>query len=167
MRRLHLTRSCASSPDNSLRHVVPDVFQPPQLRSSSPSFPRHLHHHHSLAYVFFLSSQYIPIPLQPTFLHFLGCFSHLRCPSNSFIPDSVQLGYSTHPHFRHIQLLFHSRKYTCGLNFGQVLFLHRSLKICEFNQSKFRVFNSLDTPKCLIVFSFSKCILWCTIVSIE
>ena len=64
--------------------------------SSSPSFPRHLHRHHSLAYVFVFSSQYMPIPLQPTFLHFLGYFSHLRCPSNSFIPNSVQLGDSTH-----------------------------------------------------------------------
>ena len=25
----------------------------------------------------------MPIPLPPTFLHFLGYFSHLRCPSNS------------------------------------------------------------------------------------
>ena len=32
------------------------------------------------------------IPLQPTFLHFLGYFSHLRCPSNCSIPYSVQLG---------------------------------------------------------------------------
>ena len=30
--------------------------------------------------------------LQPTFLHFLGYFSHLRFPSNSFIPNSLQLG---------------------------------------------------------------------------
>ena len=51
------------------------------------------------------SSQNMPIPLQPTFLHFLGYLSHLLCPSNSFIPNSVQLGDSTHPHFRHIQLL--------------------------------------------------------------
>ena len=35
----------------SLWQVVLDVIQPPLLRSSSPSFPRHLHHHHSLAYV--------------------------------------------------------------------------------------------------------------------
>ena len=48
------------------------------------------------------------IPLQPTFLHFLY-FSKLRCPSNSFIPNSAQLGDSTkhprqHHHFHHIQL---------------------------------------------------------------
>ena len=49
------------------------------------------------------SSQCMPIPLQPTFLHFLGYFSHLHCPPNSFIPNSVQLGDSTH--FYHIQLL--------------------------------------------------------------
>ena len=66
----------------SLRQGVPDVIQPPPLWSSSPSFPRHLHHHHSLVYVFF-SSHHMPIPLQPTFLHFLGYFSHVRCPSNS------------------------------------------------------------------------------------
>ena len=81
----------------SLGQVVLDAIQPPPLWCSSPSFPRHLHRHHSLAYVFVFSSQYVPIPLQPTFLYFLGYFSHLRCPSNSFIPNSVQLGDSTHP----------------------------------------------------------------------
>ena len=45
---------------SSLRQVVPDVIQPSPLPSSSPSFPRHLHHHHSLAYVFHFSSQYMP-----------------------------------------------------------------------------------------------------------
>ena len=49
----------------SLRQVVFDVIQPPLLWSSSPSFPRHLHHHHSLAHIFVFSSQYLPIPLQP------------------------------------------------------------------------------------------------------
>ena len=43
------------------------------------------------------ASKYMPIPLQPTLLHFLGYFSHIRRPSNSFIPNSVQLGDSTHP----------------------------------------------------------------------
>ena len=75
----------------SLGQVVPDAIQPPPLWSSSPSFPRHLHRHHSLAYVFVFSSEYVPIPLQPTFLYFLGYFSYLRCPSNYFIPNSVQL----------------------------------------------------------------------------
>ena len=106
MRRLHLARSCASSPDNSLRQVVPGVVQPPPLRSSSLSFPRHLRHHHSLPYVFVFYSQYMPIPLQSTFLHFLGYFSHLRRPSNSFIPNSVQLGDSTHPP-RHVSSFPH------------------------------------------------------------
>ena len=32
----------------SLRQVVPGAIQPPPLWSSSPSFPRHLHRHHSL-----------------------------------------------------------------------------------------------------------------------
>ena len=76
----------------SLRQVVLDVIQPPPLWSPSPSFPRHLHPHHSLAYVFVVSSQYMPTPLQPTFLD----ISHIRCPSNSFIPNSVQHGDSTH-----------------------------------------------------------------------
>ena len=31
------------------RQVVPGVIQTPSLRSSSPSFPRHLHHNHCLA----------------------------------------------------------------------------------------------------------------------
>ena len=31
----------------SLGQVVPDAIQPPPLWSSSPSFPRHLHRHHS------------------------------------------------------------------------------------------------------------------------
>ena len=38
-----------------------------------------------------------PIPLQPTFLHYLGYIPHPRCPSSSFIPKSVHLGDSTHP----------------------------------------------------------------------
>ena len=84
-------------------------YPPPPLQFSHPSFPRHLHHHHSLAHIFFFSSQYMPIPLKPTFMHFHGYFSHPCCPSNSFIPNSVQLGDSTHPsqhpHFRHIQHL--------------------------------------------------------------
>ena len=75
-----------------LRQVVPDAIQPPPLWSSSPSFPRHLHPHHSLPYVFVFSSRNMPIPLQPTLLHFLGYFSHFCRPSNSFIPNSVHLG---------------------------------------------------------------------------
>ena len=44
-----------------------------------------------------------------TFLHFLGYFSHFRCPSNSFIPYPVHLCNTTHPsqhpHFDHVKLL--------------------------------------------------------------
>ena len=79
----------------SLRQVVPDVIQHPPLRSSSPSLPRHLHHHHPLVHTLFFSSQYIL--RQPIFPHFLGYFSHLRCFCNSFIPYSIQVGDSTHP----------------------------------------------------------------------
>ena len=93
----------------SVRQVVPDAPQSPPHRSSSPSFPRHVHPHHYLAHILFFSSQYRPTPLQLTFLHFLGYFSHLRRPSNYFISNSVQLGGSIHtswhPHFRHIQLI--------------------------------------------------------------
>ena len=37
--------------------MPPDVIQPPPLRSSSPSFPLRLHHHHSLARILLYSSQ--------------------------------------------------------------------------------------------------------------
>ena len=80
-----------------LRQVVPNVVHPPPFRSSSLYFPRHFHHQHSLPYLFVFSSQDMPIPLQHTFLHLLGYFSHPRFPSNSFIHNSVQLGDSTHP----------------------------------------------------------------------
>ena len=84
MRRLQWIQFCASSSDNSLQQAFLDVIQPSPLQSSSP-FPGHLHHHHSLAYIFFFSSQHMPIPLQPTFLHsqILGYFSHL--PILSFL----------------------------------------------------------------------------------
>ncbi len=83
-------------------------FQPPPICWwSSPSFPRHLYHHHSLAYVWILLL--FSIHAHTTSTYFLGYFSHFCCPSNSFIPYSVQLGDSTHPsqhpNFHHIQLL--------------------------------------------------------------
>ena len=43
------------------------------------------------------SSQYMPIPLQHNFLHFLWYFPHLHCHFKCFIPCCVQLGDSTHP----------------------------------------------------------------------
>ena len=64
----------------SLRRVVPDVIHPLALRTSSPSLPRHLYHHHYLAHTFFFSSQYTHIPLQTSFLHFLGYFSNFAIP---------------------------------------------------------------------------------------
>ena len=66
----------------SPRQVVSNVIQPPPLR------PRHLHRHHCIARILIFSSHHIP--LQPTFLHFRGHFSHIRCPSNSFISYSIQ-----------------------------------------------------------------------------
>ena len=56
MRRLQFIRHCVSSPDSSLSDKS---FQPLALRTSSPSLPRHLCHHHSLVHAFFFSSQYI------------------------------------------------------------------------------------------------------------
>ena len=94
MRRLHLTRSCASSPDSSHSDKSFLIIQPPLLWFSSPSQP--LHHHHSLAYIFFMSSHYTSVPLfllsctysediSPTFavsltLSFLILFSLLTPP---------------------------------------------------------------------------------------
>ena len=64
----------------SLRQSVPDVIQPLALRTSSPSLPRHLYHHHSLAHTFFFYSQYMSIPIQTTFLYFLGYFPTFAIP---------------------------------------------------------------------------------------
>ena len=100
MIHFQLIRHCVSSPwQFSRQQVVPDVIQPLALRTSSPSLPRHLYHHHYIAHTFFFSSQYMTIPLQTTFMHLLdrAFFSHLRYPSNSFIHYSVQLGNSAHP----------------------------------------------------------------------
>ena len=85
----------------SLRQVIPDVIQPLALRTFTPPLPPHPYHHHSLAHTCFFSSQYITIPLQTTFLHFLGYFSHLCYHTNSFIPYSIQLGNSAHPFPQH------------------------------------------------------------------
>ena len=65
MRRRRLTRSCASSSDNSLRQVGPGTIQSPPLRSSSPSFARHIHHHHSLAHIIFYSLSLLNRPTWP------------------------------------------------------------------------------------------------------
>ena len=45
----------------------------------------------SCLYILFFSSPYMPIPLGPTFLHFIGYVSHLYCPSHVFIPNFVHL----------------------------------------------------------------------------
>ena len=73
MRRRHIGRMFLHvlPQQYSLRRIVPNAIQPPPLWSSSPSFTRHLHPHHSLAYVIVFCSQYTPIPLQPTLLTFL------------------------------------------------------------------------------------------------
>ena len=65
------------------RQVVPDVMQPPPVRSSSPSFPRH--HHHSPANTILLL---FSIHAHATSTYFLGYFSHLRCPANSITPTN-------------------------------------------------------------------------------
>ena len=82
MRRFQLVRHCVPSTDNlSLRHVAPGVIQPLVLRTSCPSLPRHLYHHHSLAHTFFFSSQYMTIPLQTTFMHFLDTSPTFAIPA--------------------------------------------------------------------------------------
>ena len=47
--------------------------------------------HHSFTHIFFFSSRHMSIHLSPTFLQFLRYIFHVCCPSNSFIPYSVQL----------------------------------------------------------------------------
>ena len=58
----------------------------------------------------FHSSHHMPIPLQPPFLYFLRDFPHFRCPSYSFISDSVQIRNSAHTsqhsHFCDLQFIF-------------------------------------------------------------
>ena len=69
MTRLHFARSCVFSPNISLSDKSLLMLSN-HLRFGLPllRFPRHLHRHHSLAYVFVFTSQYMPIPLHPTFI---------------------------------------------------------------------------------------------------
>ena len=98
MRHIHLTWYCASSPDSNCslydKSFIMLSNQLYALGPSPPSPPLYCR-------ISFFSLKYIP--LQPTFLHFEGHFSHIRCPSNSLISYSIQQ--SKHLHFRHIQLL--------------------------------------------------------------
>ena len=70
-------------------------------------------HPHSFTRIFLLSSLPITCPyhFDPLSCNFLDYFSHLRCPSNSFIPYSVQLCDSTHtsqhPNFCRILCFLH------------------------------------------------------------
>ena len=64
----------------SLRQAVHDTIQPPPIWSSSPSIPRHLHPHHSLAYIFVLSSHYAHTT--STFFPALSCI---------FLPPSLSI----------------------------------------------------------------------------
>ena len=104
----------------SLRQVVPDVIQPLALRTSSPSLPRHLYHHHSLAHTFFFSSQYMTIPLPTTFMHFLYISPTFAIPLIlSFrILSSMVTPLIHHPHFRHLLWILH---WPCTLVFVRVL----------------------------------------------
>ena len=93
MRRLHLPLTVLSPTNRSCCYATTSALVFLSFISLSPPSP-------SLSCLrirLLFSIQYMPIPLQPTFLHFLEYFSHLRCLSNSFIPDSVQLGDSTYP----------------------------------------------------------------------
>ena len=61
-----------------------------------PFFPRHQHHYHSPAYYSSLLNT-CPYHFNLYFPTLFGYFVDFRCPSNSFIPNSVHLGDSTHP----------------------------------------------------------------------
>ena len=83
-RYLQAVRSCASLPRESLlSQVVLDAIRLPQLRSSFPSLPRHIHHFNRLLTYSnsLLNTCPWSIRLQPTFLHFLGHFSRSCWPS--------------------------------------------------------------------------------------
>ena len=88
MRCLHLARSCGSSFDNSLSDKS-FLMLSSHLRFGLPLL---LFRHHSLAYLFVFSSQYMPIPLQPTFLHV-----KMRKSPSAFCARDVNLG--TKPRF--------------------------------------------------------------------
>ena len=89
------------SQQSLLSQVIPASVHSPLLWSSFPSpspsisFP-------------FLFSDYVSMQHDPAFLHFLGYF-YFHCPSNTFVPYSIQFYDSTHtsqhPHFYHLQLL--------------------------------------------------------------
>ena len=92
---IHLTVSCASSPDSSLsKKSFPALTN--HLRFGLPLllFPRSpsssLFCPHNLL-LFSMHSQCMPIPLQPTFLQFLGDFFCFRCLYTSFCPALVTL----------------------------------------------------------------------------
>ena len=95
LRRLLLTRSCASSSDSfsstrlaclshHFRVGLPLLLSPGILPSPCIHFLSvHIH-----ILLLFSIHACMPIPLQPTFLHFLAYFAHLRCSFNSCIPHS-------------------------------------------------------------------------------
>ena len=152
--------SCASSSDHYLSAKA-FMMLSHNLRFGLPSTHQYLHRHHSLAHIFFFSSQYIPMPLQPTFLYFLGYFSHLRCSCNSVNPYYVQLGSSTHPsqhrHVRYIQLLLLGFLHCPSVgNVHQTLSYNR---LVYFPLSLKLILRSHITPDTLFQFFHPDCVI--------
>ena len=110
MRRLHGTRSCASSSDNSLSDKSCLVLSN-HLRFGLPLLLFR-------GTVLVFSSQYMRISLHPTFLHFLGYFSHLRCPSNCWSCNRLVYFPNMHCQINMYFLLLHSFSHIAYVCFG-------------------------------------------------
>ena len=83
--RLHVARSYTSSPDNPFSLISPSLCQLSSLRPSSLPSPLYFNFHRPPSYLMLLSSQHMPILLQPPFLNFLCDFPNFRCLPYSFI----------------------------------------------------------------------------------
>ena len=89
MRRLNLSRSCASSPDNNISPTSRSWCYPTTSASVFLSFfSPHLHRHHSLAHMFYFSSQYTTI-LSCIFLDIFHSLFYLAwCLHSSILTSS-------------------------------------------------------------------------------
>ena len=80
--RCQLIRHCVSSPDSYIADKCFLVLSN-HLRFGHPLLLFHgtsIYHHHSLAHTFFFSSQYMTMPLQTTFMHFLDISATFAIP---------------------------------------------------------------------------------------
>ena len=85
---------CASLSDNPFCVYRRARYCPSTYTSFLFSFPSPAHLSPSLYPV---SSHRMPLPFGPNILQCIGYVCHIRCPSNSFVPSSVQLCDSIHP----------------------------------------------------------------------